>query len=279
MRINVAVMNSWFVFILLVATVLIQLFFVNHLLVGLEWTVIIGFWLVLLLAGCLFSLLCRPVCRLLTRPIAPPAWLIPLSRQLAVRMNIATPDVHLLALSGINAFAMDALFQRGQVLLNQVVLTQLNQDEVEAVLAHEMSHIASRHALVITVIQGMTLTITFVPVFVISLFYALIYGLDKLRLAFLTLNHLVSVILFPLTSISIALLSRRWELAADRIAAGVIGRDKYIRALRCLHASFFQPPDPLNSAMRKNQSERSPDWALSHPSLSRRINALLEVGL
>ena len=197
---------------------------------------------------------------------------------LARRFNLLQPEIHTLNTPGLNAFALQGLSKRGHILLNASVLTQLNQDEVEAVLAHECSHIADYHAMMLTVVQGMTLPMTLPIAVCAGLFYAFIYGLDKFRSAILTLNHIMTVLLFPLTSIGIALFTRYWEFEADRQAAQAVGTEKYISALQCLHGSFFQHPNLLEISAGTGIRENRYGWALSHPSLAQRINALLEIG-
>ena len=187
------------------------------------------------------------------------------------------PVIHPLTTPGLNAFALQGFSKRGHILLNAAILQQLNQDEIEAVLAHECSHLKRYHAMILTIVQGMILPVTLPIAALASLFYAFIYGLDKFRSAVLTLNHIMTVVLFPLTSIGIALFTRFWEFEADRMAASAIGSEKYINVLTCLHGSFFQHPNLLEISVQANAQGRFA-WALSHPSLAQRINALMEIG-
>jgi heat shock protein HtpX len=260
-------------------TLFAQLWLFNELVFGVARSNLYLASIGLLGCGLLFALFCESCCRWIADRSTPlPVWLAPMLKNVANGFNLLQPEIHLLKTAGLNAFALQGFSKRGHILLNAAVLTQLNQDEVEAVLAHECSHIASHHALLLTVVQGMILPVTLPLASLAGLFYAFIYGLDKFRSAVLTLNHIMSVLLFPLTSIGLALFSRNWEFEADRQAALVIGSDKYIAALRCLHGSFFQHPNLLDISADSNAQVSRHGWALSHPSLSQRINALLEIG-
>jgi len=109
------------------------------------------------------------------------------------------------------------------------------------------------------------------------LFMSWLFGIRDFRQHFIQVYHLLSILLFPVTTILIALVMRQWEYAVDAQAAQLVGKAKYIAALQCLHGSFFQHPDLLNLSaghITGNQDQ----WALSHPTLKQRIHALREVG-
>ena len=261
------------------ATIFAQLWLLNELFFEFPESDLILIFAALLASGLLFALACRSICRWIAdRSVSLPVWLSPMITSLAQRFALLQPEVHTLNTPGLNAFALQGFSRRGHILLNASMLTQLNQDEVEAVLAHECSHIARHHALLLTVVQGMSLPMTLPIAASTGLFYAFIYGLDKFRSAVLTMNHIMTVLLFPMTSVGIALFTRSWEFEADRQAAQVIGTEKYISVLQCLHGSFFQHPNLLEITSAVSGRENRYSWALSHPSLTQRINALLEIG-
>lgn len=260
-------------------TIYLQLLIFNAILFEFASIELLFVYSLLIACGLSFALFCQYLCRLISdRVTQVPGWLTALLKSLARKFNLPIPEIHLLNMPGLNAFALQGISRRGHILLQTSVLTQLNQDEVEAVLAHEYSHLASHHAFMLTVVQGMILPLTIPIASITTLFYAFIYGLDKFRGVFLTLHQVMTALLFPLTSICIALFTRGWEFAADRQAAQVIGMEKYIAALTCLHGSFFQHPNLLNISTEANGQARQQGWALSHPSLAQRINALREIG-
>ena len=201
-----------------------------------------------------------------------PTWLLGLTQQLAQRLTIPTPRLYILQLSGLNAFALDNFAGHGHILLHAHVLKQLNQDEVQAIVAHELSHLVTHHSRVLSFVQAVTLPVT-LPVSAILSLPLMLLGSQRGRAAFFMVHHLVALLLFPLTSLVVAVLTRHWEFEADKRAAELIGVQKYITVLHCLHGSFFQHANVLSGV--KN---RSSFWNISHPSLEQRIHALRSVG-
>lgn len=204
------------------------------------------------------------------------SWIETIVEQQSQSLGIGKPQITFSDSAGINAFALGNLTGGGVLVVQQELLRQLTQDEIESVVAHENSHIALRHAMVLTVLQN----ICFLPVlpFVVtaSIVFALIYDIAKFREMFITLQGIFMLLLFPITSFLIASVTRYWEYHADRMAAELVGKDKYIAALRCLQGSFFQHPNLLSTVSLTRSREIKEDWALSHPSLIQRINALRE---
>jgi heat shock protein HtpX len=233
----------------------------------------------LILCGVVFALRCSDLChRFAADKPAHPVWLRPALASLCKRMQLPVPELHSLNTAGINAFALQGLFDHGHILLNSATLTHLHEDEIDAVLAHECSHIANKHAFVMTLIQGMTFPLTLPAAFVVSLLVGIIFGMENFRRMFLALHQLLTVLFFPLTGIGIAFFTRVWEFDADRQAAQIVGVEKYLAALKCLHGSFFQHPNLLNISNDNPRQTGKHSWALSHPSLAQRIHAILEIG-
>lgn len=237
----------------------------------------------LFLVGCLMfiALLClvllRAFCRILFLHAPPPEWLKQLVTQQAYRLGISRPELYALSTEGINAFALGDARTSGVVFFHGQILSHLTQDEVESVLAHELAHLASGHAMLMTFLQGMIAPLIAPLAATAGLFLSLLFGIRGFRRQFIQVYHLLSMLLFPVTTILIALVMRQWEYAADARAARLVGKTKYIAALQCLHGSFFQHPDLL-SLSAGNSFTDSDQWALSHPSLKQRIRALREVG-
>ena len=213
-------------------------------------------------------------------------WLSVMSEQLAFQANIAKPGICILNTVGINAFALDSIFGRGYVLLHGHIFTSLTQDEIEAVLAHEICHIARGHASILTFVQGMTVGITMPIALLLSTFLGLFTRFSHFRRRLIKLNSLVLFLSFPLTSLFVMLVTRQWEYEADRCAAEMVGEQQYLQVLRCLHGSFFQHPNllsrstwlPSKDSHVLSQWLKRPISGLSHPSLAQRINALQEIG-
>ena len=237
----------------------------------------------LFIVGCLmfFALLCllmlRVFCRALFARATSPQWMTQLITQLSNRLGISQPELYALTSEGINAFALGDARTSGVVFFHKQMLAHLTQDEVEAVLAHELAHLASGHAMLMTFLQGMTAPLIAPVAACAGFFMSLLFGIRGFRQHLIQIYHMLSILLFPVTTLLIALVMRQWEYAADAQAARLVGKTKYIAALQCLHGSFFQHPDLLNYAAGKSAADND-QWALSHPSLKQRIHALREVG-
>ena len=213
-------------------------------------------------------------------------WLSVMNQQLAYQANIAEPEICILNTVGINAFALDSIFGRGYVLLHGHIFSTLTQDEIEAVLAHEICHIAKGHASILTFVQGMTVVMTIPIALLFTICLGLFTRFKHFRRRLIKFNSLVLVLSFPLTSLLVMLVTRQWEYEADRCAAEMVGKQQYLQVLRCLHGSFFQHPNLLSRStwLPSNDTNVVSKWlkrpisGLSHPSLVQRINALQEIG-
>lgn len=253
--------------------------------IGLYTTYLFDFpwrWSVLLIAGLMLlatiSLaLLKTICRLVFPQVKAPDWITHMLRQLAYLQGIQQPALYYLSSDGINAFALGDLRRSGVIFFHTQMLAHLTQDEVESVLAHELSHLASGHAMVMTFLQGMTGLLIAPLALLAGAFLSLVFGIRNFKQYFIQIYHSLSILLFPVTTLLIALVMREWEYSADARAAHLVGKAKYIAALQCLHGSFFQHPDLLSLSAGRAGSDKD-QWALSHPSLKQRIRALRELG-
>lgn len=221
--------------------------------------------------------LLRPLCRIFFVVPELPPWTQQQISHLSHRLGIPEPALYPLSAEGINAFALGDARTGSVVFFHRQMLSQLTQDEVEAVLAHELAHLDAGHAMLMTFIQGMTVPLLLPIAACASLFMSMLFGIRNIRQHLVQIYHILNVLLFPVTSFLVALVMRQWEYSADAQAARLVGKAKYISALQCLHGSFFQQPDLLNLASSRALPEND-QWALSHPRLKQRIQALRELG-
>lgn len=240
-----------------------------------RWTVILI--LTLMFIALFALLLLRTVCKALFSQAHIPQWANAVLRQLAYSQGIKKPSLYSLSAEGINAFAMGDMRRSGVIFFHAQMLSQLTQDEVESVLAHELVHLSSGHAALMTFMQGMTGLLIAPLALLAGAFLSLVFGIRNFKQYFLQVYHILSILLFPVTTLLIALVMRQWEYAADARAAHLVGKAKYIAALQCLHGSFFQHPDLLSLSAGRPGTDKD-QWALSHPSLRQRIHALRELG-
>jgi len=267
------------VFLISLFTVFLQLYIYGAYLWDLSVAQIAVIFCIMLAAGLLTTIFARWLCRLIFFPSSSlPAWVSSFLARQADVLSMITPEILLSRTAGINAFAISDLLHHGILVVQQEIFTQLTQDEIEAVLAHELSHLKLRHAVVLTVLQGMCIVPLLPLILLATALIALIYDTKIYRSIFLTLQSVFILIIFPLPGIFIATITRYWEYSADKMAATIVGKEKYIAALRCLHGSFFQHPNLLSATTLTKTRISKEGWALSHPGLMQRINALRDDG-
>ena len=194
--------------------------------------------------------------------------------ELSSAINIRTPKLLLNDDENINAFASAGFFNSGMIVLNTSVLSKLTQDEIESVLAHELAHISKGHALIMTQLQFIFLLMFFLPSMLILSPFKIMSSDFKLFNSAFNLSNFVSLILFPVMTILMLFVGRRWEFQADRMAGELVGQAKLISTLRCLNASFFQHINVLN--LNRVSSRRLSLVAWTHPNMEQRINYLNE---
>jgi heat shock protein HtpX len=206
-------------------------------------------------------------------------WLVNTVRQLAERAGIAMPEVAVYD-GEPNAFATGAFKNSALVAVSTGLLQGMNRDEVEAVLGHEVAHIANGDMVTLTLIQGVVNT------FVVFLSRVVGFFVDKVLLRGNNdrgpgIGYMVTVfvceILFGLVaSIIVAWFSRQREFRADAGSASLLGS-----ALPMQHAlarlGGLQPGALPSSMSASGISGGGGGWGAlfsTHPPMEERIAAL-----
>ncbi len=210
-------------------------------------------------------------------------WLVETVRKQTEKAGLAMPEVAIYE-GEPNAFATGPSRNNSLVAVSTGLLQGMTKEEVEAVLAHEVSHVANGDMVTLTLIQGVVNT------FVIFLSRVVGYLVDS----FLrrgdsqssgpgigyTITVIVCDLLFGiLASMIVAWFSRQREFRADAGAAGLTGSPRpMIAALQRLGGMAVEPlPKSLASAGIAGGSSWSALFA-SHPSMEERIAALQSLG-
>ena len=165
------------------------------------------------------------------------------------------------------------------VALSSGLVNHMNRDEIEAVIAHEISHISNGDMVTMTLIQGIINT------FVI--FFSRVIGhiVDRVVFkvqrghgpAYYITSIITQIILSILASMIVMWFSRKREYEADSSAANLVGSSKMISALKTLSLkSTSELPDQMAAfgISGKNES-RYKSLFSSHPSIESRIEFLL----
>jgi len=204
-------------------------------------------------------------------------WLIKTVRQQADAVGIKMPEVAVFNSPEVNAFATGMTKNSSLVAVSSGLLNAMTKDEAEAVLAHEVSHIANGDMVTLTLIQGVVNT------FVMFLSRVIGYTVDKVIFktergtgpAFFVTMIIAELVLGVLASMIVMWFSRQREFRADAGAAKLSGRGKMIAALERLQAQH--EPSVLPKQMAAFGISGGGGFAKlfsSHPSLDDRIAAL-----
>ncbi len=203
------------------------------------------------------------------------------------RLNLpALPEVGIYHSPELNAFATGPSKSNALVAVSSGLLSNMNPDEIDGVIGHEMTHIANGDMVTMTLLQGVVnaFTLFFSRIVAYAVSMALSKNEDREEgPSFLIYNLLIIVfdILFTLLgSIVVAAFSRLREYRADAGGARLAGRDKMIAALKRLQSAMGYEDDRAPSMAALKITHR-PGWLelfSSHPPLEKRIERLMHQG-
>lgn len=208
-------------------------------------------------------------------------WLLETVRRQAQAAGIGMPEVAIYDGPEINAFATGANRNNALVAVSTGLLQQMDRDEAEAVLGHEISHVANGDMVTMALLQGVLNTFVIVLARVVG---GIIDGYlsgnrDDGRRGFAYyIIVMVLEMVFGLFATMIAMwFSRRREFRADAGGAHLAGRQKMIAALQRLSLNHGQSTLPTQVAafgIAGGVGEGLRKLFLSHPPLEERIAAL-----
>jgi heat shock protein HtpX len=209
-------------------------------------------------------------------------WLLATVRQQADKVGIKMPEVAIFDSPEVNAFATGMTKNSSLVAVSTGLLRGMTQEEVEAVLAHEVSHIANGDMVTLTLIQGVVNTFVMFLSRVIGNIVdkAVFKTKDGNGPAFFITMIIAEMVLGVLASIIVMWFSRQREFRADAGAANLASSQKMIAALERLknaHEPTVLPKQMAAFGISSFGGGMSQLFA-SHPSLDDRINALKERG-
>ncbi|CAN1535813.1 HtpX Zn-dependent protease with chaperone function [Methylophilaceae bacterium] len=205
-------------------------------------------------------------------------WLMKTVRVQADIAGIKMPEVAVFDSPEVNAFATGMTKNSALVAVSSGLLNAMSKDEAEAVLAHEVSHIANGDMVTLTLIQGVVNT------FVMFFSRVIGYTVDKVIFktekgtgpAFFITMIIAELLLGVLATMVVMWFSRQREFRADAGAARLSSANKMIAALQRLqavHEPSVLPKQMVASGIAGGQANWTGLFA-SHPSLSARIAAL-----
>jgi heat shock protein HtpX len=207
-------------------------------------------------------------------------WLVDTVARQAQQAGIRMPEIGIFGQDSPNAFATGWNRNDALVAVSTGLLERMNRDEVEAVLAHEVSHVANGDMVTLALIQGVVNT------FVIFLSRVIGHMVDRLVFkterghgpAFWITSIVAELVLGVLAMIIVMWFSRRREYRADAGGARLAGRAKMIAALRRLQQAHDPQPLPDEMAAFGIVGGRVQKLFMTHPPLQERIAALESAG-
>ena len=212
------------------------------------------------------------------------AWLISTVQRQAQQAGIGMPDVAIYDAPEVNAFATGARRNSALVAVSTGLLHSMTRDAAEAVLGHEVAHVANGDMITLTLIQGVVNT------FVVFLSRLVGYFVDRvllkneegLGIGYFVSSIVAQIVLGILASTIVCWFSRQREFRADEGGAQLASREKMTAALRRLQAQQgAQTHLPQEMAAFGIFGGRGQGWRalfMTHPPLEARIEALEKRG-
>ncbi|MGK2926542.1 MAG: protease HtpX [Lysobacterales bacterium] len=205
-------------------------------------------------------------------------WLVETVRRQATEAGIGMPEVGIFQSPQPNAFATGMRRNSALVAVSTGLLQNMNADEVEAVLGHEVSHVANGDMVTMGLLQGVVNT------FVIFLSRIVGHVVDRVVFktergygpAYFITTIVAQIFLSILASMIVMWFSRRREFRADHGGASLSGRHKMIGALRALQRGQQQdlPGEFAAFGIAGHKAGGFKRLLMSHPPLEERIAAL-----
>jgi len=207
-------------------------------------------------------------------------WLVETVRRQAREAGIGMPEVAIYDSQEINAFATGANRNNALVAVSTGLLHNMSRDEAEAVLGHEVGHIANGDMVTLTLVQGVvnTFVIFFARLVGYVVDNVILKNEDGPGIAYWVTTIVAEIIFGILASTIVMWFSRQREFRADEAGARLAGREKMIAALERLQ---------LNSQVREELPAQMQAFGISggragglkalfmsHPPLEQRIDAL-----
>lgn len=211
-------------------------------------------------------------------------WLMQTVEQLSQEAGIKMPEVGIFPAYEANAFATRWNKNDALVAVSQGLLERFSPDEVKAVLAHEIGHVANGDMITLALVQGVVNTFV--------MFFARIIGnfVDKVifkneggrGIAYFVATIFAEVVLGFLASAIVMWFSRKREFRADEAGARLAGTSAMISALQRLRSEQGLPvhmPDSLTAfGINGGVKQGLARMFMSHPPLEERIDALRRRG-
>ncbi len=211
-------------------------------------------------------------------------WLINTVKRMAEKAEIGMPEVAVYDSPDMNAFATGMKKNDALVAVSTGLLQNMSKDEVEAVLAHEISHVAGGDMVTLSLIQGVLNTfVIFFSRIVANILDNVLRGDEEGGglgfMGYMAVTIVLELVLGLFASIIVMWFSRKREFTADKGAAYLTSSEKMVGALRRLQA-HHEPshlPDQVAAFGIRPKVGGMANFFKSHPPLEKRIEALQQL--
>ncbi len=209
-------------------------------------------------------------------------WLVQTVAELSKKADIGMPEVGIFPAQQSNAFATGWNRNNALVAVSAGLLQRFSRDEVRAVLAHEIGHVANGDMITLSLVQGVVNTFVMFAARVIGFFVdrVVLKNNRGLGLGYWVTTIVADIALGILASTIVMWFSRQREFRADAAGAHLAGRTAMLGALEKLRAETQahvanEMPDTMaafgiSSGWKRNTSK----LFMTHPPLEERIQAL-----
>ncbi|KEY91291.1 protease htpX [Candidatus Photodesmus blepharus] len=204
-------------------------------------------------------------------------WLLETINKQAQKTGIGMPTVAIYNSEDMNAFATGAQRDSSLIAISTALLKNMTKDEAEAVLAHEVSHIANGDMVTMTLMQGVINTF----VIFLSRFIANAIASNNKEnnnepnmMVYFIASMALELVFGLLASLITMWYSRYREYHADANAARLVGKDKMIAALERLKTSHEPQLEDSMIAFGIHGKHSLTQLLMSHPPIHKRIHAL-----
>lgn len=197
-------------------------------------------------------------------------------QEIAQRLQITMPEVWIYDSPDPNAFATGPSKNNSMVAVSTGLMQNLKEEEVKAVLAHEMGHVYNGDMFATTVLAGLMNTFVYYIAMWVRRFFA---ERDQAALGF-GLSIVLQIVVSILASVVISWFSRHREYGADAFSAKVYGKDSMISALRAIDRWVtrsqveYSAQDALATMKISGNSSGFMHLFATHPPIEERIAAL-----
>ncbi|KZN47787.1 protease HtpX [Pseudoalteromonas luteoviolacea] len=205
-------------------------------------------------------------------------WLVRTVAEQAQKAGIKMPEVAIYDSPEINAFATGPSKNDSLVAVSSGLLAGMSQSEAEAVLAHEVSHVANGDMVTLTLIQGVVNTfVIFISKVLANIVDGFLNGDEEsegFSWTYMIFDIIFQILFGFLASMIVAYFSRKREYAADKGAADLVGAHKMKAALERLRSNQESKLEGSMMAFGIASGKSVMDLFASHPPLEQRIAAL-----